>query len=116
MQKEVKNKSGIQAENKEKDMISDCRENKQMGKQSIVFTSRPVILAAASVVGKKEGQGPLGELFDKVSTDDMFGAGSWEEAESALQKETVQLCSLHSWHPYMYLWFLQDKNVVHEQF
>ena len=90
MQKEVKNKSGIQAENKEKDMISDCRENKQMGKQSIVFTSRPVILAAASVVGKKEGEGPLGGFFDEVEQDPMFGGKSWEDAESRMMRRAAE--------------------------
>lgn len=63
-----------------------------IGKQSIEFGKPVRIQCSASVVGKKEGQGPLGNLFDKISMDDMFGASSWEEAESQLQKETVQLC------------------------
>ena len=67
-------------------------ENKMVGKQSIEFGNPIWIQCSASIVGKKEGQGPLGELFDKISMDDMFGGNSWEEAESALQKETVQLC------------------------
>ena len=68
------------------------RQNKMIGKQSIEFGSPVWIQCSASIVGKKEGQGPLGKLFDKINTDDMFGGNSWEEAESALQKETVQLC------------------------
>lgn len=68
------------------------RKNRMVGKQSIEFAKPIWIQESASIVGKKEGQGPLGNLFDKISTDDMFGASSWEEAESALQKETVQLC------------------------
>ena len=68
------------------------KQNKMVGKQSIEFGSPVRIQCSASIVGKKEGQGPLGELFDKISMDDMFGGNSWEEAESALQKETVQLC------------------------
>lgn len=68
------------------------KKNKMVGKQSIEFGSPIWIQCSASIVGKKEGQGPLGNLFDKISTDDMFGATSWEEAESALQKETVELC------------------------
>ena len=66
--------------------------NKMIGKQSIEFGDPIYIQCSASIVGKKEGQGPLGDLFDKISMDDMFGGNSWEEAESALQKETVQLC------------------------
>lgn len=68
------------------------RQNKMIGKQSIEFGNPVWIQCSASIVGKKEGQGPLGKLFDKINTDDMFGGNSWEEAESALQKETVQLC------------------------
>ena len=68
------------------------KQNKMIGKQSIEFGKPIWIQCSASIVGKKEGQGPLGDLFDKISMDDKFGADSWEEAESALQKETVQLC------------------------
>ena len=66
--------------------------NKMVGKQSIEFGKPVRIQCSASIVGKKEGQGPLGHLFDKVCTDDTFGTKSWEAAESALQKETVELC------------------------
>ncbi len=63
--------------------------NQKLGRASI-RPERPVfILAGASIVGTKEGQGPLGLLFDKVGDDDMFGCRTWEEAESTLQKEAV---------------------------
>ena len=32
--------------------------------------------------GKKEGEGPLGDCFDKVCADDLLGQESWEKAES----------------------------------
>lgn len=68
------------------------KENGQMlGKQSIQFEKTPYIINSGSVVGSKEGQGPMGKLFDKVGKDDMFGAETWEEAESALQKEALQI-------------------------
>lgn len=66
--------------------------NKMIGKQSIEFANPIWIHSSASIVGNKEGQGPLGSLFDKISTDDTLGTDSWEAAESALQKEAVQLC------------------------
>lgn len=69
---------------------SEVRENKQMGKQSIVFASKPVILAAASVVGKKEGEGPLGGFFDEVEQDPMFGGKSWEDAESRMMRRAAE--------------------------
>lgn len=49
------------------------------------------ILDSGSIVGTKEGQGPLGLLFDRVGEDDMFGCKTWEDAESSLQKEAVRL-------------------------
>ena len=58
----------------------------QKGKSSIEFKHPPKIIGRASVVGKKEGEGPLGDLFDRVEQDPMFGTNTWEEAESQLQK------------------------------
>ena len=61
--------------------------NQKLGRASVRLERPVYILNSASVVGTKEGQGPLGLLFDKVGRDDMFGCKTWEEAESALQKE-----------------------------
>ena len=63
----------------------------QKGKASLYFENEPVIGSTASIAGKKEGEGPLGKLFDVVEQDSMFGANTWEEAESALQKQTAEL-------------------------
>lgn len=42
-------------------------EREQMiGKQSILFHNAVHILSGASMVGKKEGDGPLGKYFDKI--------------------------------------------------
>lgn len=59
------------------------------GKASLEFEHPPVIVSSASVVGKKEGEGPLGRLFDEVEQDDMFGAENWEQAESTMQKRAA---------------------------
>ena len=61
------------------------------GKQSITFEQPPYILSYASIVGKKEGDGPLGKYFDKIETDPMVGKSNWEEAESELQKQAAQM-------------------------
>ena len=45
-----------------------------------------VIRAAASAVGKKEAEGPLGDLFDLRDPDDRFGSTTWEAAESEMQR------------------------------
>lgn len=63
--------------------------NRQIGNGSLLFEETPFCVAAASVVGSKEGEGPLADLFDKVLEDDKFGQQTWEEAESALQHEAL---------------------------
>lgn len=71
-------------------------QSQSLGKQSIAFKNAPFIHAYTSVVGPKEGQGPLAKYFGKVASDDMFGCNTWEEAESALQAETVKQLLSHS--------------------
>lgn len=60
-----------------------------LGKQSIRFINPVYCIGSASVVGKKEGEGPLRDLFDVILEDDMNGCNSWEEAESTLQRDAV---------------------------
>ena len=62
-----------------------------IGRQSICFETPVNIVSAASVVGQKEGEGPLGSLFDRVEKDPMMGCKSWEEAESTFQKMAAML-------------------------
>ena len=63
--------------------------SKMIGKASIRLENEVYIESAASVVGKKEGEGPLAAGFDEICMDDRVGAESWEEAESNLQKKAV---------------------------
>lgn len=62
------------------------------GKASICFDAEnaPVISQSYSVAGKKESEGPLGNLFDKIIDDPMAGKNTWEEAESEFQKLVVE--------------------------
>lgn len=62
-----------------------------MGEQSLIFPREVYLTSSASVVGKKEGEGPLGSLFDMICEDDKFGEDTWEMAESTLQKEALSL-------------------------
>ncbi|MCI8453286.1 MAG: stage V sporulation protein AD [Lachnospiraceae bacterium] len=64
---------------------------KQAGRASVLFEAPPFVLSAASVVGKKEGDGPLGTYFDKIEMDSMLGKKNWEEAESELQTRASKL-------------------------
>ncbi len=61
------------------------------GSQSICFEHSPYIVSSGCVVGSKESQGPLSKWFDKTNQDDLFGADTWEEAESNMQKEACVL-------------------------
>ena len=40
----------------------------------------------ATVVGRKEHAGPLGEKFDYYFSDNLFGQDSWEMAEQKMQQ------------------------------
>ena len=65
--------------------------SQMIGKQSIAFGEPPYVIASGNVAGKKEGECPLGKCFDMICGDDKFGAESWEEAESTMQKEAAAL-------------------------
>ena len=61
------------------------------GAQSIAYDRAPYLISSAAVVGKKEGEGPIGEMFDLVGESDLFGENTWEEAESTMQREACLL-------------------------
>lgn len=63
----------------------------QMGADSVCLPKPVYVLAAASVAGKMEGEGPLGDCFDVICEDDRFGTDSWEKAESEMQKESLTI-------------------------
>lgn len=60
------------------------------GKQSFIPEIPPVITHWASVVGKKEGQGPLAKTFDIISKDTYFGQKTWEQGEKRLQQLALE--------------------------
>ncbi len=65
-----------------------------MGKRmsSVIIPDRaPYILSTASVVGKKEGEGPLGKGFDHVEQDAHFGQKTFEKAESFMQSKAAEM-------------------------
>lgn len=64
---------------------------KKLGKQTIYFENPPSILETSSIVGPKEGEGPLKDYFDKIECDDTCGANSFEKAEEYFSYESVKL-------------------------
>jgi stage V sporulation protein AD len=62
---------------------------KHIGNQTIQLDTPPTILETASIVGPKEGEGPLASYFDQCLEDEFWGEKTWEKAESKIIKETV---------------------------
>ncbi|MBQ7500862.1 MAG: stage V sporulation protein AD [Clostridia bacterium] len=52
----------------------------------IKFNDPPSITSSASVVGRMEKEGPLGEIFDFCDPSDRFGRDTWERSESEMQR------------------------------
>lgn len=59
------------------------------GRYVICFDNPPDIIAWSAIVGKKEGEGPLGNQFDMVIDDVTDGKDTWEQAESEFQKKSI---------------------------
>ena len=47
--------------------------SKRIGRQTVRLAEGAVILSAASTVGPKEAEGPLGKYFDQRAEDARFG-------------------------------------------
>lgn len=61
----------------------------KQGKYTVCLPTAPGIAGYASVVGKKEGEGPLKDKFDRVYEDGSMGEKSWEKAESIIHGDAV---------------------------
>ena len=63
----------------------------KISRRTIIMDNPPTLASYASVVGKKESEGPLSRFFDEIEPDEHFGQETWEKAESELLKRTVTL-------------------------
>lgn len=61
------------------------------GKQTVVYTSKPVIIGEATVAGPKEGLGPVGSYYDKVFPDLALGEKSFERAERQMMESAIEM-------------------------
>ena len=52
--------------------------NKKVGKQTIKLENPPKIISTYSIVGPKEGDGPLKDYFHQILNDDTLGKDSFE--------------------------------------
>ena len=62
---------------------------KKLGQQTIQFDNSPQIISSASIVGKKEFEGPLGEYFDQVLKDAYHQQKSWELAQIKMTEDVL---------------------------
>lgn len=62
----------------------------RIGKNTILTENLPGISGFAAVAGEKEGQGPLGALFDRLYKGDTDGEKSFEKAESKMQLDAAR--------------------------
>ncbi|MEF9990969.1 MAG: stage V sporulation protein AD [Romboutsia sp.] len=65
-------------------------ESKRIGKRTVKLKNKPTIISATSIVGPKEGLGPLKDYFDIVLEDDLCGQKSWELAESKMVQTSME--------------------------
>lgn len=64
---------------------------KRLGKYTVEMDKQPTIAAYAAVGSRKESEGPLGKQFDKIFYDGYLGLDTWEQAESKMQTEAVEI-------------------------
>lgn len=65
---------------------------RKVGLQTVELESKPKIIEAYTIVGPKEGEGPLKEYFHEILSDDMCECKSFELAESKIHYNTVTSC------------------------
>lgn len=64
--------------------------SKRIGQRTVKLENNPTIISTASIVGPKEGKGPLKNYFDTILDDDLFGEKSWELAESKMVQTVMR--------------------------
>ena len=62
---------------------------KRLGKKTVMLPSTPHIINTSSIVGKKEGEGPLAKFFDFILEDEYWGEKSFEKTEIKILKENL---------------------------
>lgn len=63
---------------------------KKIGKQTIKLQNPPRIISTYSIVGPKEGDGPLKDYFHQIINDDTLGKDSFEKAESQMMYNAIK--------------------------
>ncbi|HPQ02095.1 MAG TPA: stage V sporulation protein AD [Bacillota bacterium] len=64
---------------------------KRVGGSTIVYSTPPVIVSAATVAGPKESEGQMAQWFDELVPDDMFGERTPEKAERRFMEDAIKI-------------------------
>jgi len=64
---------------------------RKVGEQTYVFDKEISVVSGASVVGGKEGEGPLKNYFDHIEIDDKMGEKTFEKAERKMLMKAINL-------------------------
>ena len=67
-----------------------ANKDKKIGKQTVKLENPPKIISTYSIVGPKEGDGPLRKYFHKIISDDTLGKDSFEKAESEMMYTAIR--------------------------
>lgn len=62
-----------------------------MNSKAILKFGNVYIEAAVATVGKTESEGPIGDYFDAIDTDEYFGKKDFEEAEAEMVRRNLNL-------------------------
>lgn len=63
---------------------------KKIGSQTVKLENPPSIQSTFTIVGPKEGEGPLKEYFHMILEEDTWGQESFEKAEAKIQEEAIK--------------------------
>ncbi|MGI6751907.1 MAG: stage V sporulation protein AD [Anaerovoracaceae bacterium] len=67
------------------------KDSRKVGKQTFLFPGNPKVSGAGTIVGEKEGAGPMGKWFDNIMEDDLYGEKTWEKAEVKMLKDSMMM-------------------------
>lgn len=62
----------------------------RVGQKTVQFTNPPIIISSAAIAGKAEKDGPLGDTFDMVVEDDLWGEKTYELAERKMYSKALE--------------------------
>lgn len=63
----------------------------KQGNYTIKLDTAPSVISFASMASKKEAEGPMAPYIDALIDDAMFGQKTWEQAESRMQQQVIEL-------------------------